>query len=665
MPLNITDSGIGLVKMTKVLVVDDDALIREFVSDILLASGKYEVVSVANGRDALELYRQSADIGLILSDVNMPVMDGLSLIKELRHDGADVPIVMFTGNNEISIAIEAINSGANDYLVKDANIQDTVVLAVDKALEKKRIQDENRQLLIDLDNMVNELESVVEQMTVMGTALSSENQSKKLVEAILTHAMRLTNADCGLLWILEQGELVCTGLRIVSRDIARYSAEEIDIATLALSRSHPVVLAAQSQSMVCIDDVFNTPNVDLASILSVDAAIGYKSQSMLMLPMLHHGHDLMGVVQLVNAIYPATGAVHGFSLKREGISHSLALQAALAIRNQKLFHEMEYLFEVIVEVLASAIDEKSQVTRGHINRVTLITMELAKEVNASKEGVFGDINFSEDELNEIRIAALLHDVGKITTPDHVIGKGNKLEKIVDRIAHVEERFRYVRAALTAEAMIEKIRLMGNGSPVAEIDELMAGLQARLKRLAEDLDVVREANNPEEFMSDAKLVRLQQVHVKRVLLNGEETPLLTDDEFLNLSIRQGSLTAADLEIMRNHANVTISLLNQIPFTEKLKNVAIYAGGHHEKLNGKGYPLQLVAEQLPLQARIIAIADFFEALTAVDRPYKKQMPLAKALKVMESSVKRGEIDSHLFELFKTSKIHERFANREQGE
>ena len=653
------------MKMTKILVVDDDSLIREFVSDILLASGKYGVVSAENGRVALELYRQSADIGLILSDVNMPVMDGLSLIRELRRDGADVPIVMFTGNSEISVAIEAINSGANDYLVKDANIQDTVVLAVDKALEKKRIQDENRQLLIDLDNMVNELESVVEQMTVMGTALSSENQSKKLAEAILTHAMRLTNADCGLLWILEQGELVCTGLQIISRDVAQYSETEIDVAHLALDQSHPVVLAAQSQRMVCIDDVCNAPDVDSALIRSVDAAIGYQSQSMLVLPMLHHGHDLMGVIQLVNVIHPTTGAVQGFSLKRKEISHSLALQAALAIRNQKMFFEMENLFEAIVEVLASAIDEKSPVTRGHINRVALITMELAKEVNASKEGVFGDISFSEDELNEIRIAALLHDVGKITSPEHVVSKATKLETIVDRIAHVEERFRYVCAALTAGAMSEKIRLMENGSPAAEIVELESDLQARLQSLAEDLDVVREANRPEEFMSDAKLARLQQVHAKRVLLNGEAALLLTDDEFLNLSVRRGSLTAAELEIMHNHVNITIHLLNQIPFTNKLKNVAIYAGSHHEKLNGRGYPLQLGADQLPLQTRIIAIADFFEALTAADRPYKKQMPLTNVLSVMENSVKRGEIDPHLFELFKTRKIHEQFAHREQGE
>ncbi|MDO8463684.1 MAG: response regulator [Gallionella sp.] len=650
-------------KTIKILVVDDDSLIREFLSDILLASGKYEVVSAENGQAALELYRQSADIGLILSDINMPVMDGLSLIRELRRERAEVPVVVLTGNSEISIAIEALNSGANDYLVKDENIQDTVVLAVDKALEKKRILDENRQLLIDLDNMVNELESVVEQMTVMGTALSSEKQSKKLVEAIITHAMRLTNADCGLLWIMEQGKLVCTGLRIMSRDIAKYSAEKIDIAPLALSRSHPVVLAAQSRQMFCIDDVSNTPNVDLSSIQSVDAAIGYKSQSMLMLPMLHHGHDLMGVVQLANAIHPATGAAQGFCLKREGISHSLALQAALAIRNQKLFHEMENLFEAIVEVLAAAIDERSPVTRGHINRVALITMGLAKEVNASKEGVFGDINFSDDELNEIRLAALLHDVGKITSPDHVISKGAKLETIVDRIVHVEERFRYFCAALTAEAMTEKIRLIENGSPAAEINELETGLHARLKSLAEDMEVIREANNPEEFMSDEKLVRLQQVYAKRVLLNGEAIPLLTDDEFLNLSIRRGSLTDTELEIMRNHAKITIHLLNQIPFTEKLKNVAIYAGGHHEKLNGKGYPLQLVADQLPLQARIIAIADFFEALTSGDRPYKKHMPLAEALEIMESSVKRGEIDPHLFELLKARKIHEQFAHRER--
>lgn len=651
--------------MIKILVVDDDFLIREFLSDILLASEKYEVISAENGQAALELYRQNADVGLILSDINMPVMDGLSLIRELRRDGSEVPVVVITGNHEIAIAIEALHSGANDYLVKDENIHDTVVIAVDKALEKKRIQDENRQLLIDLDNMVNELENVVDQMTVMGTALSSEKQSKKLVEVILTHAMRLSNADCGLLWMMAQDKLVCTGLQILSRDVAKYSAEEIDITPLTLSQSHPVVLAAKSKRLAYIDNVANAQNMDMAAIQAIDAAIGYRSQSMLVLPMLHHGHDLMGVVQLVNTAHPVTGAVQEFSLKREGILHSLALQAALAINNQKLFREMENLFEAIVEVLASAIDEKSSVTRGHINRVSLITMDMAKEINAANKGVFGDTHFSDDELNEIRIAALLHDVGKITSPDYVMEKGRKLEKIFDRIAYVEERFRHARAALTAEAMIEKIRLMENGNPAAEIAELEAGLQAQLKNLEEDLAVIMEANNPEEFMSDERLARLQQVYAKRVFLNGVATPLLTDDEFLNLSIRRGSLTEAELEIMHNHANVTIRLLNQIPFTEKLKNVPIYAGGHHEKLDGHGYPLHISENQIALQTRIITIADLFEALTATDRPYKKQMPLAKALEIMENSVKRGEIDPHLFELFKARKIYERFSNRERSD
>lgn len=647
--------------MIKILVVDDDFLIRELLSEILLASEKYEVVSAENGQAALELYRRNADIGLILSDMNMPVMDGLSLIKELRQEGSEVPIVVITGNNEIAIAIEALHSGANDYLVKDENIQETVVLAVDKVLEKKRIQDENRQLLIDLDNMVNELESVVDQMTVMGTALSSEKQSKKLVEVILAHAMRLSSADCGLLWMMEQDKLVCTGLQILSRDIT--SAGEIDIAHLTLSHSHPVVLAAKTKQSVCIDAVSDMQNIDLAAIQSIDAATGCKSQSMLVLPMLHHGHDLMGVVQLVNATHPVTGAAQEFNLKREGILHSLALQAALAINNQKLFHEMENLFEAIVEVLASAIDEKSPTTRGHINRVALITMELAKEINASNEGAFGNIIFSDDELNEIRIAALLHDVGKITSPEYVVEKGHKLEKIFDRIAYVEERFRYVRTALTAEALTEKIRLMENGNPAAEINKLEAGLQAQLKSLEEDLKVIMEANNPEEFMSDEKLARLQQVHAKRVFLNGEATSLLTDDEFLNLSIRRGSLTADEIEIMHNHVNVTIRLLNQIPFTEKLKNVPLYAGGHHEKLDGKGYPLHISESQIALQTRIIAMADLFEALTAADRPYKKQMTLAKTLEIMENSVKRQEIDPYLFELFKARKIYERFSNHKR--
>lgn len=655
----------------KVLVVDDEFLVREFLSDILLATEKYDVVSAENGQAALELCRHDLDVSLIVSDMNMPVKDGLSMIRELREAGRDVPIIVMSGNNEIAIAIEALNSGANDYLIKDENIQDTVVLAVEKALEKKRIQDDNRQLqeiqkrfLVELDGMVHELETVVDRMTVMGTALSSERQANRLAEVIVSHAVLLTHADYGLLWMMEKDKLVCTGLQALSLGIARYNAEGIGIGHLDLTQRHPVVAAALSKQAAHVADISQVPDIDLTLLQRLNSEVGLDGASMYLLPMLHHGHDLMGVIQLVNSLDPVTGVRREINLKRKGILESLALQAALAIRNQKLFNEMENLFEAVVQVMASAIDEKSPVTKGHISRVAQIAVELAQAVSTSDDGAFTEVRFSEDEIDEIRIAALLHDVGKITTPEHILEKGTKLEKLVDRLELIEARFRHVGAALTAQALREKISLMENQAPAEVIAARDAELQQQLQALEQDLSIVRAANNPEEYMSDAKLALLQQVYDKRLDLDGEPVRLLTDDEFLNLSIRRGSITAAELEIMRNHVDVTIRLLNQIPFTEKLKNVPVYAGGHHEKLNGQGYPRQLDESQLPLQTRIVAIADLFEALTASDRPYKKHMPLVKALGIMENAVENREIDPHLFELFKRQKIHEKFSGREQS-
>lgn len=656
--------------MIKVLVVDDEFLVREFLSDILLATEKYQVISADNGQTALDLCRQDAGIGLIVSDMNMPVKDGLSMIKDLRGAGMDMPIVVMSGNNEIAIAIAALNSGANDYLIKDENIQDTVVLAVEKALEKKRIEDDNRQLqelqkrfLVELDGMVHELETVVERMTVLGTALSSERHSNRLAEVIISHAVHLSGADYGLLWMMEKDKLVCTGLQALSLGVSKYNAEGIGMENLAVSQLHPVALAALNKQPAQVPDIAEQPGIDMTLVRRLDAAAGLNGRSMYLVPMLHHGHDLMGVIQLVNTLDADTGRIRQINLKRKGILESLALQAALAIRNQKLFHEMENLFEAVVQVMASAIDEKSPVTKGHISRVAQIAVELAQEVNAANEGAFVETRFTEDELDEIRIAALLHDVGKITTPEHILEKGTKLEKLLDRLELIEERFRYVGAALTAQCMAEKIRLMEEGAPEAAVAGLDEKLRQQLRELQDDIGIIRAANNPEEFMSDEKLARLQQVYAKRISLNGDETRLLTDDEFTNLSIRRGSITPAELAIMRNHVEVTIRLLNQIPFTEKLKNVPIYAGGHHEKLNGQGYPQKLAESQLPLQTRIVAIADLFEALTASDRPYKKSMPLAKAMSIMESAVENEEIDRNLFELFKKQKLHERLSGRGQ--
>jgi len=640
----------GKSELTKILVVDDEFLIREMLSDVLLASGRYEIVTAENGVDAFEKCRADGGISLVISDLNMPVMDGLSLIRTIRKAGMDTPIVVMSGNSEISVALDALESGASDYLNKNETVQDIIVVAADKALDKKRMIDENRRLLADLTNMNAELENVVDVMTKMGVALADEHTPQRLVDGILTHAMNLTSADTGILWLKDKETLACAGLRITSLKIERIGGQESGLSPLALGGPEPAALVASIGSFVSIPDVHGSRQFWGEWTPKFDAMFGYDSRTMLLLPMVHHGKDVMGVIQLMNSVNSATGEILPFDPKREIIANSLALQSALAIKNAGLYKDMGDLFEGIVETLAAAIDEKSPVTRGHISRVAAITMELAKAVNDTKDWNFKNVSFSDEELNELRIAALMHDVGKITTPDHVIGKATKLEKIVDRVHLIEERYRYYSAAITAEALRKKVSLLEAGAPAVEVLALNDALQAELLEIDKALAVVQQANNPEEFMSDEKMEGLRRVYERKVLVDGSELPMLTEDEFVNLSIRRGSINAEELEIMRNHAVVSIRLLSRLPFFDNLKNVPIYAGTHHERLNGTGYPLNLDESLLPVQSRIIALADLFEALTASDRPYKKRIPLEKVQEIMEESAHRREIDPDLFGLFK---------------
>ncbi|MDP6779862.1 MAG: HD domain-containing phosphohydrolase, partial [Candidatus Latescibacteria bacterium] len=414
---------------------------------------------------------------------------------------------------------------------------------------------------------------------------------------------------------------------------------------------------------VNIPDVYEAEGFDFRGPRQYDAATGYRSQSMLVAPMKNFEDDTIGVLQLLNAKGGEGGAVVPFSSDFEAMITSLASQAAVAITNARLIDDLQNLFDAFIQSIAAAVDEKSPYTAGHVRRVADLTMSIAAEINRTETGLWGKIRFTEDELTELRLAAWMHDVGKITTPEYVVDKATKLETIHDRIETVRARYE----VLKRDAEIAALQKSPGEAAGPESDLVGAGvdgkpLEEALEELRNECEFIVQCNTGGEFMADEDVARLGEIASRSYEADGKELPVITENEVYNLSIRKGTLTAEELGIMHNHAAVSVRMLSQLPFSKKLRRVAEFAGGHHETLNGKGYPGGLTAEALPLQARILAVADIFEALTASDRPYRRLMPLSLALKIIRENVERGELDGEIVDLFMESGLVHAYAERE---
>lgn len=502
----------------------------------------------------------------------------------------------------------------------------------------------------------------LQRLIEIGIALSAERNLSQLLEMIVDEARRLTSADGGTLYLVEGDSLAFHIAQTQSLGIrlGPASPEKVPWPPVPLydengepNDKHVAAWVAHNGRLVNIPDVYHAEGFHFAGTRQFDAKTGYRSKSMLVLPLQDHEDRTLGVLQLVNAV--EDGEVAPFAAEFEPALSALASQAAVAITNARLIQEMEHLFEAFVRVMSTAIDARSPSTAGHMRRVTELTMALAEAVHESDLPRFADCRFTEDDFAALRLAAWLHDVGKVTTPVHIMEKTTKLQDLYDGIELIRTRFTLIRQIETAKHHARRAELAANGASPEELAAEEARYQEAMAQLREDEEFVAACNIPQEFMPDEDIERLKQIAAKTYEIDGVSHPYLTEGELERLSVRRGNLTAKDLEIMRDHATMTIRILEQIPFTEKLKQVPEYAGGHHEKLNGTGYPRGLRAEQLPLQTRMMAIADVYEALTASDRSYKRARSQEEALRILRFMVKDGELDGDLVELFISSGVY----------
>lgn len=502
----------------------------------------------------------------------------------------------------------------------------------------------------DFDQKINNQQKQIKQLAEIGLALSAEKNISKLLEMIVDKARDFSNADAGTLYAVDDDKLHLS-FEIIQNDSI---GNKITLPKVPLyingrpNHSNVSSYTAFTGETINIPDVYESSGFDFTGPRKYDATTGYRSKSMLVIPMKNHENDIIGVLQLLNAKNVKTDEVVSFSTKHVNLIASLASQATVALTNTQLIQDLKNLFYSFIKSIATAIDEKSPYTGGHIRRVVFLAMMIAKEINKSHDGQFKDIYFNEDEIEELRLAAWMHDVGKITTPEHVVDKSTKLEAICDRIFLIETRFYLIASLIKNRYLKQKIEDQDLG------DEL--------KMLYNELDFIKACNKTKEFMNDDKIKRIKYIAKKTYSLNNEEHYYLTEDEVKNLCVRRGTLTMEERKIVENHAEMTLKILKQISFPKKLANVPKYAASHHEKLDGSGYPSGLTAKEMPFQSRIIAVADIFEALTAKDRPYKKPVKLSSAVKIMECMKKDKHIDPDIYDLFIKKRLFYDYAKKE---
>lgn len=495
----------------------------------------------------------------------------------------------------------------------------------------------------------------IEMLNEIGIALSSEKNNQRVLELILNGAKKLTHADGGSLYtVTDNKELK---FEIVSTDslgiaMGGTSGKEINFPPLPLyvngekNLSMVVTSAVLNDKTINIIDAYDARGYDFSGTRKFDEKTGYRTRSLLTIPMKNHEGDIIGVLQLINSLDPYTHEVGVFTKEEQKLAESLASQAAVALTNKRLIDEQKALFEALIKLIATAIDEKSPYTGGHCRRLPELTMMIAEACDTENNGPLAGFRMQDKDRYELLIAGWLHDCGKVTTPEYVIDKATKLQTIYDRIHIIDTRFEVLKRDAKI-ALLEK--------KISEQD-----YAEKIRQLDDDREFIRHFNIGGEFMSPDKQQRVRDIaQYQWNNCSGVVAGLLSEDEVKNLTIAKGTLTQEERQIINNHMAVTIKMLDQLPFPKHLRNVPEYAGGHHERMDGKGYPRGLTREQMSWPARMMGVADIFEALTARDRPYKDGKKLTECLTILGKMRLDNHIDPDIFDAFIKHKVYQKYA------
>ncbi len=500
----------------------------------------------------------------------------------------------------------------------------------------------------------NSDEEKITKLNKIGAALSAEDNLDNLLEMIVHEAKSLANADAGTLYLLDKNELNFRVIQTDSLDIKMGGTNgEITWPSLPLyledknpNRQMVAALCALEDKIINIEDVYEADGFEFEGTKKFDIANGYKSKSMLVIPLRNHEHQVVGVLQLLNKKNTINESTISFTAEDENITLSLASQAAVAITKVTLIDGLENLLEAFLKSIIFAMGKKSAHTAGHIKRMVNLSVMIAQGVHEDK-GIYKDINYSEEDMKQINFAALMHDIGKLTTPEQIIDKATKLETIIDRIELVKCRIELIKKEFEVAFLKEEISQ-------SEFDKEIMALDSCEK-------FIEKNNTGVEFLPDEDVVKIKEIQDKTYNFGDKTYNILTENEAYNLSVQRGTITEEERNIINDHASVSLTILNKLPFPKKYRKIPEISGNHHEKINGKGYPQGLKGDEISFEARILAIADIFEALTASDRPYKKANPLSTAMKILFFMAKDDDLDRELVKFFYNSGLYLKYAHK----
>jgi HD-GYP domain-containing protein (c-di-GMP phosphodiesterase class II) len=507
------------------------------------------------------------------------------------------------------------------------------------------------------------------ELTRIGVALGTERDLKTLLDLILTQARRITQSDAGSLYLVEINDQGHKRLRFrLAQTFSKPEAPFVEF-TIPVDRTSLAGYCAVTGEPLVIDDAyFLPPDVEYTINRSFDERWGYRTKSMLVIPMKDHKDQIIGVLQLINrkrnsdaVLVTATEVeqqVVPYSKRTVELVTALAGQAAVAMENSRLYEDIERLFEGFVLAAVHAIEQRDPTTYGHSGRVAGMTVSLAETVDRTGDGAYRNVRFTREQVREIRYAALLHDFGKVAVREQVLVKAKKLYPT--DLALVRHRHAFIQRTAEREfwrRRAEFLEASGKKGYDAFVKELEATHHRELDELDRFLEMVLHANEP-SILPEGSFEELQGWARRTYLgFDGAPEPFLTPDEVRYLAIRKGSLDDAERLEIESHVSHTFQFLQRIPWTRELQQIPLIAYGHHEKLDGRGYPRRITGDAIPIQTRMMTISDIYDALTAQDRPYKKAVSLDRALDIMSDEVKDGQLDIELFRLFVEGKVFER--------
>jgi len=612
-----------------------------------------------------ELLSQGKDLGGVLIVQDLLLMDREKRVL-LEERVEELPMIVIKEGvlpEELQSWITAVSF---DYLGMPLD-RDKLLHSLNRAFSYV----DQRWKIAQLEGERFRLKKELNDLNQIGIALSAERDLDSLLELILRKSREITAADAGSLYLVEDhgghnGEPKWLRFKLAQND-SLPATDTLEESLIAINQESIAGYVALTGEMINLPDVYHLPGgFPFSFNPSFDQLTGYRTKSMLVVPMVDHRKEIIGVLQLINRKpspdvrlnTPASfeQKVIPFDQRCEELVRSLASQAAIAIENASLYQDIQRLFEGFVRAAVIAIESRDPVTKGHSERVASLSVSLARQVDAADTGKFKRVKFSSTELKELYYAALLHDFGKVGVREQVLLKANKLTE--NNLELIRTRFAYIEKWLELEYCQRKLTWLlshPQGDPGPVFSHYDREFRGQRELLHQYLALIEEANSP-SLLEEEKMKLLSQLaHKKYRDISGEERPYLTPDEVTNLRIRKGCLNEQERKEIESHVTHSYQFLCKIPWTKELQGIPLIAHAHHEWLNGRGYPNRLRDGQIPLQAQIITICDIFDALTAADRPYKKAVPLERALDILVEEAEKEHLDGELVRIFIDNRVY----------